>query len=45
MGNVDYLISIHGYGNEGRAVAMADGLIREIRDCPHAQGPVISGCG
>lgn len=44
VGATDYLVSIHGFQNEPRAVAMAEGLINEIRSCPLAAGPVISGC-
>jgi hypothetical protein len=34
MRGTDYLISVHGYQNEERALAMADGLISLIRACP-----------
>jgi hypothetical protein len=41
---IDYVVSLHGYQNEQRAVRMAEALIREIDACPGANGPVISGC-
>jgi hypothetical protein len=41
---VTYLVSVHGDGNEERALAVAAGLIELVRDCPTAQDLVVETC-